>query len=87
MQIKGYAPEILEKMERLSDILINIGQISFLKQRLSLYGGTALNLVYMEEPPRLSIDIDLNYRHINNEDWGELRSKIDQYIKDILDKL
>jgi predicted nucleotidyltransferase component of viral defense system len=87
MQIKGYAPEILEKMERLSDILINIGQISFLKQRLSLYGGTALNLVYMEEPPRLSIDIDLNYRHINNEDWGEVRSKIDQYIKDILDKL
>ncbi len=57
----GYKPEILEKVYRLLDIFQQIMSIPFLKERLVLKGGTALNLFCFEQLPRLSVDIDLNY--------------------------
>lgn len=60
-QKSGYKPEILEKVYRLLDIFQQIMSISFLKERLVLKGGTALNLFCFEQLPRLSVDIDLNY--------------------------
>jgi len=33
---------------------------------------------------RLSVDLDLNYRHKNTADWGEARKEIDKRLKDIL---
>ncbi|NIP66538.1 hypothetical protein GWN63_00225, partial [Candidatus Bathyarchaeota archaeon] len=33
---------------------------------------------------RLSIDLDLNYRHLDKKDWGEVRSEIDERIKALL---
>lgn len=57
----GYKPEILEKVYRLLDVFQQIMTIPFLKDRLVLKGGTALNLFCFERLPRLSVDIDLNY--------------------------
>lgn len=58
---RGYKPEILEKVYRLLDIFNQILSVPYLKDRLVLKGGTALNLFHFEQLPRLSIDIDLNY--------------------------
>ncbi|MGM0510170.1 MAG: nucleotidyl transferase AbiEii/AbiGii toxin family protein [Thermoplasmatota archaeon] len=78
---------VLEKVSRISDILIRIGQVDYLKNRLSLYGGTAINLLRVNDIPRLSVDIDFNYRDIGENDWGEERDKIDDLLKRILKDL
>lgn len=57
----GYKPEILEKVYRLLDVFQQIMSVPYLKERLVLKGGTALNLFCFERLPRLSVDIDLNY--------------------------
>lgn len=58
--------------------------MKFLGDRLSLYGGTALTFIYSKEILRLSIDLDLNYRHLNTKDWGEIRNEIDEKTKELL---
>lgn len=83
-----YIPSQIEKVCRISDILARISQIPFLRERLSLYGGTALNFIHFNEIHRLSVDIDFNYRHQGEErDWGEIRSEIDAAFKQILSTL
>lgn len=69
----GFNVREIEKVCRISDVLEDISAIRFLRDRLSLYGGTALTFIYSKEILRLSIDLDLNYRHLNAEDWGEAR--------------
>lgn len=56
----GFRPEILEKVFHLIGLLNGFNSHPFLKDRLALKGGTALNL-FLFELPRLSVDIDLNY--------------------------
>lgn len=56
----GFRPDTLEKVIRLLDLLTQINQDDFLKDRLVLKGGTALNL-FIFDIPRLSVDIDVNY--------------------------
>ena len=56
----GFRPEIIEKVWHLMAILDGISIHPFLKERLVLKGGTALNLFFFDLP-RLSVDIDLNY--------------------------
>lgn len=56
----GFRPEIMEKVWHLMAILDSISLHPFLKDRLVLKGGTALNLFFFDLP-RLSVDIDLNY--------------------------
>ncbi|EFB42332.1 MULTISPECIES: nucleotidyl transferase AbiEii/AbiGii toxin family protein [Parachlamydia] len=56
----GFRPEIMEKVWHLMAILDGISVHPFLKDRLVLKGGTALNL-FLFDLPRLSVDIDLNY--------------------------
>lgn len=58
---QGYRPEILEKVLWLLDILEKINSLPFLHNKFVLKGGTALNLFYFHNLPRLSVDIDLNY--------------------------
>lgn len=83
--IHPYDPVQLEKVCRISDTLERITQIQFLREHLSLYGGTALNFIHFPEIQRLSVDVDFNYRHQGEEiDWGEIRSEIDENIKQIL---
>lgn len=54
----GFRPEMLEKIIRLIELLNEIFDNTYLKTRLALKGGTALNLFYFNFP-RLSVDIDL----------------------------
>lgn len=56
----GFRPEILEKVLRLLGLLEQLSSHSYLKGRIALKGGTALNLFCLDTP-RLSVDIDLNY--------------------------
>lgn len=80
----GFNVREIEKVCRISDLLEDISAVKLLSDHLSLYGGTALTFIYSPEILRLSIDLDLNYRHLNAKDWGEVRSEIDNRIKDIL---
>ena len=80
-----YTPSQIEKVCRISDILAQISQIPFLRERLSLYGGTALNFIHFSEIHRLSVDMDFNYRHQGEDkDWGEIRAEIDAALKQTL---
>jgi predicted nucleotidyltransferase component of viral defense system len=56
----GFRPDILEKVAHLLGLLEALRSHPFLKGKLVLKGGTALNL-FVFDVPRLSIDIDLNY--------------------------
>ncbi len=56
----GFGGEQLEKVFRLIAVLDALNSHPFLKTRIALKGGTALNLFYFDVP-RLSVDIDLNY--------------------------
>lgn len=56
----GFRPDMLEKVGLLLQLLDAIRTHPFLKSKLVLKGGTALNL-FIFDVPRLSIDIDLNY--------------------------
>lgn len=59
--------DTLEKVLRLIDILKKLNSDSFLKDKLALKGGTAINLT-MLDLPRLSVDIDLDYATNNTRD-------------------
>ncbi len=56
----GFRPEVLEKVIHLLTLLTGFNQHPFLRERVALKGGTALNL-FILDLPRLSVDIDLNY--------------------------
>jgi len=56
----GFRPDVLEKVAHLLGLLQAFGSHPFLKGKLALKGGTALNL-FVFNVPRLSVDIDLNY--------------------------
>ena len=58
--ITGFRQEIIEKVSLLMHILNHIANDNYLKSRLVLKGGTALNLFH-SNLPRLSVDADLNY--------------------------
>jgi len=80
----GFNTKDIEKACRISDMLEDISAVKFLSERLSLYGGTALTFIHSKEILRLSIDLDLNYRHKDNGDWGQIREEIDTRLKDLL---
>lgn len=56
----GFRPDVLEKVAHLLGLLEALRSHPFLKGKLALKGGTALNL-FVFNIPRLSVDIDLNY--------------------------
>ena len=74
----------MEKVCRICDFLEDLSNIRFLRDRLCLYGGTALAFIFFDEMQRLSIDIDFNYRHLEDGDWGEIRDEVDDRIKRVL---
>jgi hypothetical protein len=74
----GFRPEIFEKAVRLLDLLSALRSHPFLKDRIALKGGPALNLFHFDVP-RLSVDIDLNYiGSADREVMLEERPKIEQ---------
>ena len=80
----GFSAREIEKVCRISDVLEDISAVKFLSDRLSLYGGTALTFIHSTEILRLSIDLDFNYRHTSNSDWGDVRKEIDKRLKDLI---
>ena len=56
----GFRPDVLEKVAHLLGLLDAVRSHPFLRNRLALKGGTALNL-FVFDVPRLSVDIDLDY--------------------------
>ena len=77
----GFRVEILEKVAQLLDLLDGFNRHPYLKGRLSLKGGTALNL-FVFDVPRLSIDIDLNYvGQIDREAMLAERPKVERALE------
>jgi predicted nucleotidyltransferase component of viral defense system len=77
----GFRADVLEKVARLLGLLDAIQTHPFLKGKLVLKGGTALNL-FVFDLPRLSVDIDLNY--VGAEDRETMlaeRPKIEQAVQ------
>jgi len=77
----GFRPDVLEKVAQLLGLLDAMQSHPFLKGKLVLKGGTALNL-FVFDVPRLSIDIDLNY--VGAEDREAMlteRPKIEQAVQ------
>ena len=77
----GFRPDVLEKVAQLLGLLDALRSHPFLKGKLVLKGGTALNL-FVFDVPRLSIDIDLNYVGAEDRD-GMLaeRPKVEQAVQ------
>lgn len=84
--LTGFRQDIVEKVIRLMSLLNTINSHTFLKGKLVLKGGTALN-VFIFEFPRLSVDIDLNY--IGAIDRGEMlveKPKIEQALRAVFSR-
>lgn len=83
----GFQSEPLEKVIRLIDLLEGLRSHPFLKTRIALKGGTALNL-FIFDVPRLSVDVDLNYiGTIDRETMLAERSKVEQAIQAVCGRL
>lgn len=81
----NYKPENLEKVYKLLLVLEQLLNVPYLKKRLVLKGGTAINLFHFEPVPRLSVDIDLNYiGQIERKKMLEERVLIGNAINQIL---
>lgn len=77
----GFLPGIFEKAIRLLSFLDALRSHPFLKTRVALKGGTALNL-FIFDVPRLSVDIDLNYvGAADRETTLAERPKIDRAVE------
>jgi hypothetical protein len=77
----GFQTEPLEKVILLLELLEAIRIHPFLKERVVLKGGTALNL-FRFNVPRLSVDIDLNYiGAVDREGMLADRPKIEQALQ------
>ncbi len=83
----GFQVEPLEKVIRLTELLESLRSHPFLKRRIVLRGGTALNL-FVFDVPRLSVDIDLNYIGAPDRD-GMLadRPKVEQAVQAVCGRL
>jgi len=80
-QSTGFRPEILEKVIQLLNLLNGFNSHPFLKDKLVLKGGTALNL-FLFDLPRLSVDIDLNYiGAVDRQTMMEERPKVEQAVQ------
>ena len=77
----GFRSDVLEKAAHLLGLLESFRSHPFLKGKLALKGGTALNL-FVFDVPRLSVDIDLNY--VGGQDREAMlaeRPKIEQALR------
>lgn len=82
----GFRPDMLEKVAHLIGLLDVLRKHPYLKGKLVLKGGTALNLFFFDVP-RLSVDIDLNYVGAENrESMLEQRPKIEQAVKAVFER-
>lgn len=84
---QGYRPEILEKVYRLLTLIEHLMAAPFLRERLALKGGTAINLFCTDTLPRLSLDADFNYIGSNSViEMMQDKEKINQMIVNICER-
>lgn len=81
----GFVRDTFEKVYRLTDVLKFFESDNFLKDKLALKGGTAINLTMMDLP-RLSVDIDLDYvgslgKNQMLADKEEINAHIERYMR------
>jgi len=77
----GFSAEPLERVFRLLELLDALSRHPYLKPRVALKGGTALNLFHFAVP-RLSVDIDLNYiGAADRETTLAERPKVEQAVR------
>ncbi len=83
----GFGVEPLAKVLSLMEMIEAIRSHPFLKSRMALKGGTALNL-FVFDVPRLSVDVDLNYIGTSDRE-GMLadRPKVEQAIRAVCGRL
>ncbi len=82
----GFRPDMLEKVAHLLGLLDALRSHPFLKGKLALKGGTALNL-FLFDVPRLSVDIDLNYVGAENRDAMLAdRPKVEQAVQAVFSR-
>lgn len=83
----GFQAEPLEKVIRLLGLLDALRSHPFLKTRIALKGGTALNL-FASDVPRLSVDIDLNYLGAAKMETMQAdRPKVEQAVQAVCGRL
>jgi len=83
----GFRADVLEKAIRLMDLLEALRSHPYLKTRIALKGGTALNL-FVLDVPRLSVDVDLNYVGAAEVDaMVQERPKVEQAIQAVSGRL
>ena len=82
----GFRPESLEKVIQLVGLLNVFQRHPYLRDRLALKGGTALNL-FVFDLPRLSVDIDLNYvRTADREQMQEERPLLEASLIEVFEQ-
>ena len=64
----NYTANNVEKVIRLSLILNDLNVCLDIEGKLLLKGGTAINLLVFAEPPRLSVDLDLDFAENSSKD-------------------
>ncbi len=80
----GFRPDVMEKGVQLLGLLETLQGHPFLKGRVALKGGTALNL-FLFDLPRLSVDVDVNYVGSGvRQEMLEDRPKIEEAIGAVL---
>lgn len=83
----GFQPEPLEKAVYLLELLELLHSHPFLKGRLVLKGGTALNL-FLFDMPRLSVDIDLNYiGAVDRDTMLQEKPRLEQAVQAVCGRL
>ena len=79
----GFQADNLEKLLRLRELLTEFQKHPFLRNKLVLKGGTAINLFYLDVA-RLSVDIDLNYiAHIDRDEMLGERPDITKAVEHV----
>lgn len=81
---KGFQPATAEQVFWLANILSNLSAHPYLRGRLVLKGGTALNL-FVLDTPRLSVDLDLDYiGKVEKEGMLKERPEVERAIESVL---
>jgi predicted nucleotidyltransferase component of viral defense system len=82
----GFRADVIEKVLHLLNLLNMLNSHPFLKGKLALKGGSALNL-FVFNIPRLSVDIDLNYiGAVEGEKMVADRPKVHQAVNAVFSR-
>ncbi len=83
----GFAPPVVDKVERLLEILAALREDPMLGGVFVLHGGTALN-VFHDRAPRLSVDIDLMFVGAPDvDDMRAMRPQVDARFREVVGAL